>query len=94
MKMPNHVVEMLEQFHVPLHFELTDSWKSLPDDNGEIHCSCCAKLIFEGDGCLVSYFTYTSIVFCLDCYRDNQQVLSRWLKGKTKGSGVNGIEKK
>jgi hypothetical protein len=81
MKMPSHVVEMLEQLPNPCQFELTDSWKSLPDDNGETHCSCCGKTIFEGDRCLVSYFTYTSIVYCPDCYRDNQQILDQWLKG-------------
>jgi hypothetical protein len=79
MKLPAHVRDLVESHPDWLPFTLTNSWVCLPDDNGENHCSCCGSYVHPGDPCLVRYFVYTSIVFCLTCLRDNEALMRGWM---------------
>jgi hypothetical protein len=79
MTISDHVVKMISKHPEWFPFQFTHSWKRLPHDLNYNYCFSCAKKIFVGDMCIVSYGIFTSIVICYDCYIDNQEIISNWM---------------
>jgi hypothetical protein len=82
MKLQQFVIDMILENTDYLPLSLTESWKSLKDDYGHNHCSNCGFTVTVGIKCLVKYFKYTSIVFCLQCYYDNKEIMENWMRSR------------
>jgi hypothetical protein len=79
MKIDPDLVAILDRHPEWGPFEHTTAWRPRPDDGDHDHCKCCGRMIVQGDECLIQYSKYTSLVFCLACYAENIEVISRWV---------------
>lgn len=46
----------------------------------------CSHTIYRGDPVVGCYLKYTSIVFCLNCVADNQELFQGWLAPRTEST--------